>query len=216
MQLMEHFLAPEVRPFAIAAMMIVIVGGVEVCSMLIGFSLSEMAGKALDFDSGSDSNLMNAISWMNVRGVPLLVYLMVLFALFSIAGFLIQDGARAVATPLPTWLAVPFALGAALPLVRWSSGWLAKIIPRDESYAVGEASLVGRIGEVVVGPLDQGLPGRVRVKDVHDNFHFVAAMAAPDSPRLPQGVAVLLVDRVGTRFLAIAAEDEILSRTVKP
>ncbi len=34
--LLEHVMAPEVRPFAIAAAMILIVGSVEVVSMLVG------------------------------------------------------------------------------------------------------------------------------------------------------------------------------------
>jgi hypothetical protein len=74
--------------------------------------------------------------------------------------------------------------------------------------------LVGRVGEVVVGPLDDGLPGRVRVKDVHGNVHFVAATAAPASTALPQGASVLLVDRDGTHFVAIAAPIDITRSTV--
>ncbi|MFK4383028.1 hypothetical protein ABIA40_002436 [Bradyrhizobium sp. USDA 223] len=47
--LLEHVMAPEVRPFAIAAAMIIIVGSVEVISMLVGASLSEMLGTNIDF-----------------------------------------------------------------------------------------------------------------------------------------------------------------------
>ena len=64
-------------------------------------------------------------------------------------------------------------------------------------------------GEVVIGPLDQGLPGRVRVKDVHGNLHFVAASAAPRSAALPQSASVLLVDRDDAHFLAIAAPGDL-------
>jgi hypothetical protein len=66
----------------------------------------------------------------------------------------------------------------------------------------------------VVGPLDHGLPGRVRVKDVHGNVHFVAATAAPTSPALPQGAPVLLVDRDGTHFVAIEAPTDITRSVV--
>jgi membrane protein implicated in regulation of membrane protease activity len=202
-------MAPEVRPFAIAAAMIVIVGFVEVISMLVGASLSEVLGNAVDFGHPSDSGIINAISWINVGGVPLLIFLLLLLGVFSISGFLIQDIASMVAGPLPATLASVGAVAVSIPVVRVASDYMARIIPKDESYAVGLADLVGRVGEVVIGPIDQGPPGRVSVADVHGNRHFVWAVAAPASGPLPQGTHVLLVDRVGTRFVAVKADDEL-------
>lgn len=207
--LLEHVMAPEVRPFAIAAAMIVIVGSVEVISMLVGASLSEMLGTNIDFGHPSDNGVINAISWVNVGGVPLLIFLLLLLGAFSITGFLIQDLARMIAGPLPATVASIGAVAVSVPLVRAASRTIARIIPKDESYVVGLGDLVGRIGEVVVGPLDQGPPGRVSVADVHGNRHFVSAVAAPSSGPLPQGTMVLLVDRDGTRFVAVKADDEL-------
>ncbi|MGY8665530.1 OB-fold-containig protein [Bradyrhizobium sp. UFLA05-109] len=207
--LLEHVMAPEVRPFAIAATMIVIVGSVEVVSMMVGASLSEILGNVVDFGHPGHSGVTNAISWINLGGVPLLIFLLLLLGAFSITGFLIQDIARMVAGPLPASVASLGAVIVSIPLVRISSGFIAKIIPKDESYAVGLGDLVGRVGEVVIGPLDQGPPGRVSVADVYGNRHFVWAVAAPSSEPLAQGSLVLLVDRVGTRFLAVKADDEL-------
>jgi len=207
-------MAAEVRPFAIAAMMVLVIGLAEAGTMLIGFSLSEVVGKAVDFDSHSESSFVNAISWLNVGGVPLLIFLLLCLGLFAITGFVIQDLAGALGGPLPALVAAPLAFAATGPLVRQSSRLVARIIPRDESYVVEIGDLVGRVGEVVVGPLDHGLPGRVRVKDVHGNVHFVAATAAPTSPALPQGAPVLLVDRDGTHFVAIEAPTDITRSVV--
>jgi membrane protein implicated in regulation of membrane protease activity len=207
--LLEHVMSPEVRPFAIAAAMIVIVGSIEIISMLVGASLSEMLGTNIDFGHPSDNGMINAISWINVGGVPLLIFLLLVLGAFSITGFLIQDIARLVAGPLPATLASVGAVVVSIPLVRTASRAIARVIPKDESYAVGLGDLVGRVGEVVIGPLDQGPPGRVSVADIHGNRHFVWAVAAPSSPPLPQGTMVLLVDRVDTRFVAVKAEDEL-------
>ncbi|TQF28875.1 OB-fold-containig protein [Bradyrhizobium sp. UNPA324] len=207
--LLEHVMAPEVRPFAIAAAMIVIVGSIEVVSMLVGASLSEMLGTHVDFGQPSDNGVINAISWINIGGVPLLVFLLLLLGAFSITGFLIQDVARMVAGPLPATLASVGAVVVSVPLVRAASRAIARVIPKDESYVVGLGDLVGRIGEVVIGPLDQGPPGKVSVADIHGNRHFVWAVAAPSSSPLPQGAIVLLVDRDGTRFVAVKADDEL-------
>ncbi|KRQ03137.1 OB-fold-containig protein [Bradyrhizobium manausense] len=207
--LLEHVMAPEVRPFAIAAAMILIVGTLEVVTMLVGASLSEMLGTSIDFSHSSDNGVINAISWINVGGVPLLIFLLLALGAFSITGFLIQDVARMVAGPLPASVASLAAVVVSVPLVRGASRGIARIIPKDESYVIGLGHLVGRVGEVVVGPLDQGPPGRVSVADIHGNRHFVLAVAAPDSAPLPQGTLVLLVDRVDTRFVAVKADDEL-------
>ena len=207
--LLEHVMSPEVRPFAIAAAMILIVGSIEVVSMLVGASLSEMLGTSIDFSHPSDNGVINAISWVNVGGVPLLIFLLLALGAFSITGFLIQDIARMVAGPLPATVASAGAVVVSVPVVRAAGGAIARLIPKDESYAVGLGDLVGRVGEVVIGPLDQGPPGRVSVADIHGNRHFVWAVAAPASGPLPQGTMVLLVDRDGTRFVAVRAEDEL-------
>ena len=209
MGMIDHFLQPEVRPFAIAAIMIGIVGAIETLSMLIGVSLSELLGKAISVDHNSDSTFVNALCWLNVGGVPLLVFILLALGLFSIAGFLIQDAARLVLAPLPASIAALGAVAAMLPLLRAATREVARLIPQDETYAVSLSDLIGRVGQVVVGPLDQGLPGRVRVKDVHNNWHTVTASAAPDSPPLQKGARVLLVDCRDRLFIAIAATDEI-------
>jgi hypothetical protein len=212
--LLEQFMAADVRPFAIAAMMILVIGLAEAVTMLIGFSLSEVVGKAVHFDGHSENGFVNAISWLNVGGVPLLIFILLFLGMFSITGFVIQDLTTAIGGALPTLVAAPLAFAVSVPIVRQATRLVARAIPRDESYAVEIADLVGRVGEVVVGPLDHDLPGRVRVKDVHGNVHFVAASAAPASGELPQGSPVLLVDRDGTHFLAIAAPADVARPTV--
>ncbi|MGJ4959141.1 OB-fold-containig protein [Bradyrhizobium sp. HKCCYLRH2015] len=212
MTIVDHFMQPEVRPFAIAAVMIVLVGGVEIGSMLIGLSISELLGQTVDLGHDGDSTSVgHVLSWINVGGVPLMICILLALGIFSITGFLIQDAARLVAVALPPTAAGMLAAVVTVPLLRSSTRYAARLVPQDESYAVGLSDLVGRTGKVAVGPLDGGLPGRVRVKDVHGNWHMVTASAAPDSPALPVGASVLLVDRKDGRFIAIAAADELTS-----
>jgi membrane protein implicated in regulation of membrane protease activity len=209
MTIVDHFMQPEVRPFAIAAVMIVLVGGVEIGSMLIGLSISELLGQTVDLGhDGNGSSISHVLSWINVGSVPLMICILLALGIFSMLGFLIQDAARLVAVALPPSAAGVLAAIVTVPLLRSSTRYAARLIPQDESYAVGLSDLVGRIGEVAVGPLDQGLPGRVRVRDIHGNWHTVTAVAAPESPSLPKGTHVLLVDRNDGRFIAIAAADE--------
>jgi Protein of unknown function (DUF1449) len=81
---------------------------------------------------------------------------------------------------------------------------------------VDEADFVGHVGEVSIGPLDQGLPGRVRLKDVFGNWHTVSARAGPDVQALPVGASVLLVDRDAKGFIAISAPADLIAQQRSP
>lgn len=137
--LLEHVMSPEVRPFAIAAAMILIVGTLEVVTMLVGASLSEMLGTSVDFSHPSDNGVINAISWINVGGVPLLIFLLLALGAFSITGFLIQDVARMVAGPLPASIASLAAVVVSVPLVRGRAAASPGSFPRTRAMLSASA-----------------------------------------------------------------------------
>lgn len=202
---MELLLAPESRPFAIAATLLVSLVGIEVLMLLIGVSISDFVEKSLDLHDGGGLN------WLNVGGVPLLILIMIALGAFAGIGYAIQGVAHAIAIPVPATLASLGALALAVPVIRSSSRVVARIVPRDETYAVELADLVGRTGQVSRGPLDQGLPGSVHLKDAHGNQHTVRARASKDAEPMPTGSTVLLVDVQGGIFTAIPAPADLNS-----
>jgi membrane protein implicated in regulation of membrane protease activity len=202
---MELLLAPETKPFAIATVMLLGLIGVELLTLMLGVSLSHFVEKSLHFEGHG-----GPLAWLNVGQVPLLILLIILLGAFAATGYVVQSVANAAWTPLPPIIASAIAVAAALPMVRAASRALAKLVPRDETYAVEAADLVGRTAEVTIGPLDEGLPGRVKLKDAHGNWHFPMARAAKDHGQMPVGSTVLLVDREGNCFLAVPASDELL------
>lgn len=199
---MHLFLAPECAPFAIAAMILIGLTAIEILSMLLGFSLSELIGKP-HFE-GHDGVLAGLLSWINIGGVPLLILIMLALGIFAVTGFAIQTVADVIRAPLPAIAAAVPALAVTIPLVRGSTRMIARIVPRDETYAVEADDFVGRTGTVSIGPLDQGLPGRVSVKDAHGNWHQLRASAAKGESPLPIGAQVLLVDRKADIFIAVS------------
>ena len=208
----DLLLAPDVRPFAVAAAIMVALGGIELLAMLVGFSLSEMSGHEVTVEGDGDGILGGLFFWINAGRLPLLILLILLLGHFSIIGFFVQGIAHGIDVPVPAWVASLVAGVWSVPLTRVTSRVIARIIPRDESYAVDEADFVGRTGEVSVGPLDHGLPGRVRLKDVFGNWHLVAARASQDSNALPVGASVILVDRDARSFIATAAPAELIAQ----
>jgi Protein of unknown function (DUF1449) len=208
----DILLAPDVRPFAVAAAIMVSLGGIELLTMIVGFSISELVGHDFALDSQTHSTIGGLFLWINAGRLPLLIWLILALGIFSIAGFLLQAIAHGAGATMPVSIAALAAAGLSLPVIRVTSRGIARIIPRDETYAVNEADFVGHVAEVAIGPLDQGLPGRVRLKDVFGNWHSVAARASPDSAPLPVGARVLLVDRDTRSFIAISAPTDLITQ----
>ena len=205
----DILLAPDVRPFAIAAAIMAALGGLEALTMIVGFSISELIGADFALEAEHDSAIGGLFLWINAGRVPLLILIILVLGVFAIAGFFLQGIAHIAGTAIPVALAALFAAALSLPAVRATSRGIARIIPRDETYAVNDADFVGKVAEVAIGPLDQGLPGRVRLKDVFGNWHSVLARASADSNPLPVGASVLLVDRDSKSFIAISAPEDL-------
>lgn len=207
----DILLAPDVRPFAVAAAIMLALGGIEVLTMLVGFSLGELVGQDAAVEADGHHGLDGLLLWINAGRLPLLILIILTLGVFSIGGFLLQGIAHGVGASVPVWVAALVAAAGSIPVIRSTSRGLARIIPRDESYAVSDADFVGKVAQVSVGPLDQGLPGRVRLKDVFGNWHTVAARASSDSQSLPVGASVLLVDRDPKSFIAISAPADLIA-----
>ncbi len=208
----DILLAPDVRPFAVAAAIMVTLGGIELLTMIVGFSISELVGHDFALDSETHSTIGGLFLWINAGRLPLLILIILALGIFSIAGFWLQAIAHSASATMPVSIAALVAAGLSLPVIRVASRGIARIIPRDETYVVNEADFVGHVAEVAIGPLDQGLPGRVRLKDVFGNWHSVAARASPDSAPLPVGARVLLVDRDTRSFIAISTPTDLITQ----
>ncbi|MBR1200344.1 DUF1449 family protein [Bradyrhizobium sp. AUGA SZCCT0240] len=209
---MDLLLAADVRPFTIAAAIVAVLAVIELLSTMVGFSLSHIVGKDVEIEADGHSAISGLFLWINAGRVPLLILLMLTLGMFSIVGFFLQAIAHSVGISLPVSLAAVGAIIGAIPAVRVTSRAISRVIPRDETYAVDEADFVGQVAVVSIGPLDQGLPGRVRLKDVFGNWHSVPARAGPDSKALAVGTSVLLVDRDTRSFIAIAAPANLIAQ----
>ena len=208
----DILLAPDVRPFAIAAAIMMALGAIELLTTLVGFSLAELIGKDAAVEADSHNGLGGLFLWINAGRLPLLILIILALGVFSIEGFLLQGVAHMVGTAVPVAIAALAAAAGSIPVIRTTSRGLSRIIPRDETYAVSESDFVGKVAMVSIGPLDQGLPGRVRLKDVFGNWHTVAARASPDSAPLPVGTSVLLVDHDAKGFIAISAPADLIAQ----
>ncbi len=209
---MEGIVQPGTVPFWIALLTVAGLGIVELVSVLLGVSASGLLDDSFSYHAPGDTEaglLGSWMSWLNAGGVPLLVLAVILLSVFAVTGFFIQGVASTMLLgPLPLPLAVTGAVAAAIPATRSLSLAVAKVIPRDETNALEQADFLGLTGVVTIGPLDQGKPGTVRVKDRHDNIHFLRAQAA-SGHTIDTGAQVLIVDGADGLFQAIPAPPDL-------
>src|SRR5262249_17799857 len=170
----DILLAPEVRPFAVAAAIMVALGGIEVLTTMVGLSISELIGHDVSLEADHHGGFGGPLLWVYPGRSPLVFLRILGLCVFSLGGFLHQLVGHVLGFVIPVSIAVLAAVAGSLPVIRTTSRGLARIIPRDETYAVNDVDFVGQIATVTVGPLDQGLPGRVRLKDVFGNWHTVS------------------------------------------
>jgi hypothetical protein len=208
----DILLAPDVRPFAIAAAIMLTLGVIELLTTLTGFPFGSVLGSDASLDADGHHGLDGLFLWINAGRLPLLMLIILALGIFSIGGFLLQGIAHSIGTAVPVTVAALVAAAGSIPVIRTTSRGLARIIPRDETYAVSDAEFVGKVALVSVGPLDQGLPGKVRLKDVFGNWHTLNARASADSTELPVGASVLLVDRDAKSFIAISAPADLIAQ----
>ena len=198
---MTMFMAPQTMPFGVAILIMVGLGIIEGIGLFTALSPSQIFDQYLEFDH---PDIDGPLGWLHVGKVPLLV-LFILFLLgFAISGYAIQMFCIGLfGNYLPTILAVVPAGAIGLFTVRGMGGILARIIPKDETTAVSEQTLIGRAGVVVTGTARQGMAAQVKVRDQHGNYHYL--MVEPDDAGIEfeQGTEVLIVKKQGATYLGI-------------
>ena len=110
--LTDILLAPDVRPFAVAAGIMVVLGGIELLATLVGFSLSEIIGKDVAAETDTGSGLGGLFLWINAGRLPLLILIVLALGVFSITGFFLQGLAHGAGLSIPVWIAAIAAADA--------------------------------------------------------------------------------------------------------
>jgi hypothetical protein len=195
--LLEFMLAPENLPFAVALLLMLMIGAVEAVGLGIG---------AVGIDAHGDvhGDAGDLLGWLGVGRIPLLMVIVVLLALFGLIGIAGQQLAEALlGRPLSPWIAGPAAFVAALPATGFGARGLARILPGDETSAISLDDLVGRRATITVGTARTGCPARASVRDRHGLTHYVMVEPTDDRQSVGEGGSVLLVRREGDIFIGL-------------
>lgn len=201
--MIEFITAPENLPFAVALILMAMIGLVEAVGLGVGAA-------HLDLHAGAEADLLG---WLGIGQVPLLVLLVVFLALFGMIGLTLQQVVAAIAgAPMAPWNAAAVAAVASLPLLGVSARGLARVMPTDETTAVGLDSLVAKRATVTIGVARRGSPARAQVRDAHGQTHYVMVEPVGDDQSIAEGETVLLVRREGDIFIGLGDGDAFLPR----
>lgn len=200
---MSLFTTAENLPFGVAFALIVGVALLEGLGLMLAHSPSNMLDDWLP-DIDHDSGLDKVLGWLHLGRVPSLVLLLLFLIGYAVFGYSLQLVMRGlVGHYLPAWLAGLAAVPAGLATVRALGALVAHIVPRDESSAVSELSLLGRVAVVSAGLARQGLAAQARVRDEHGRTHFVLVEPDLADENFEEGSELLLVKKLGAVYRAI-------------
>lgn len=233
--MLSFLTAPGFQPFSIAGLVLVGLLVVEVVSLAFGSSISSLIDGLFHIDSpdvdldagiehhagplgghgagvdvhGGDGLVGTIFDWLNAGRVPLLILMMAAIGSFAVSGLVLQIVAMHVLTALPNLIAIPVAIAAAVPGTRYTSKLVARVVPRDESYALASRDLVGRTGVVTLGPVQVGSAARAKIQDKYGNWHFPRIRPGRPDLVIPQGATILVVDQMENELAVIPAEGRL-------
>jgi hypothetical protein len=201
----SNVFGPELWPFVLAVGLLMLAAVLEGLALLTGASLSHWLDGAVADPGQPDGAIGSTLGWLHIGKVPVIILIIIFLTTFGIVGLaaqlIVKDATGHFMPPLiPAGIAAVAAIGA----IRIFGAALGKVIPRDESTAVSDASLVGRVGTIVIGVAKSGRPAEARIHDEHGTPHYV--MVEPEGPEeaFEAGASVLLVRHLkGRHFHAI-------------
>lgn len=199
---MSILIAPETWPFAAALVILLALGIIEGFGLFLGHSPSEWLQ---DFIHAPVDGAEGMLGWLHLGKVPLLVLLVLFLMGFSTGGYVLQSLAGGyLGAMLPAWLACIPATLTGLASTRTVGSLIARILPRDETVAVSENSLIGRVAVISRGTARAGYAAEAKVRDAHGKLHYV--MVEPDLPAqvFGEGANIVLISKIARGYKCIA------------
>lgn len=201
---MNLFTTPETLPFGVAVALIVAVALLEGLGMLIALSPSNLLDHLLP-DVHGDTAPDHVLGWLYIGKVPTLVLVVIFLTGYALFGYAMQMVVHGLfGSFLPAWIAALLAIPAALVTVRSLGALIARVLPKDESSAVSELTLIGRAGVVCNGVARKGLAAQARVRDSYGRTHYLMVEPDIEGEVFEEGAQVLVVRKIGAFYRCIS------------
>jgi hypothetical protein len=202
---------PANLPFSVSLAVMIAFVLLEIISLSFGAGLSDIIGALLpdldldaDLPDSSPTTFIQILSWFQVGKVPLLMLFLVALTAFGISGLLLQSLARMITgNLLPPLIATIPACFCAVPFIRGIGGLLNTYMPKDETWAVSEDSLIGRSAIIIAGTATQKKPVQAKVRDEHQHTHYILVEPELPEEKFNAGETVIVSSKEGAIFQAV-------------
>lgn len=213
--MIENLTAPENVVFAIALSLFLLIGLVQAASMVMGLeAFSFLEDLAPGAGHGGDAHALAAdlspgvldsvLSMLRIGRVPMIFTFVLFLFLFSFFGYNGQLVLHELGLPrLHAALATPLAFAITLPFLRWGNGFLAKVLPRDESSAISSDALIGRVAIVLLGTVTSERHAEAKVLGPDGKTHYVQVVADGEGATFGKGDHALIVGKRGEGLFTV-------------
>ena len=185
-------------PYLAALTFVLLTGIAELIALLCGHSLSS----AMDTPDLPEGLTGEALDWLNIGRIPLLIVLCMLAGFFGISGILLQGLIiHLLQAPAPNILLAPLCLLLTCPLVHRTGRLIAPWLPRDETTALTEEAFIGCMATITGYHAVAGSPCEGRFTDRFGQVHYL--LLEPEAGKeFRRGDKVIIVCRLsGSRWL---------------
>lgn len=203
-ELSMYLFAEYNNPYLFALAFVLIIGLLEIISLIFGHFLSGALDAHLDnYDALTSGNIGQALHYLNIGRIPSLVVLCLLAGYFGLFGILIQHGwTTLLQAPLSNLLLAPACFIFSVFAVHYSGKIIAPWLPRDESTAITEDDYIGHMAMITGHSALAGTPCEGRFTDKFGQTHYLL-LEPEEGYAFKKGDRVLIICRLSaTRYLA--------------
>ncbi len=202
-------------PFSAALLLMLLLALLEVVGLIMGTGFSDLMDSFLpdmdadldvdvdaDTASGPSSMLGGLFGWLRLGEVPAAVSLVVFLASFSGLGLGLQATLISInEDPMSAMAASLIVLPACLPVMRILTGWLARILPQDETESVSSESFIGKSAIIIMGQATSGSAAQAKLADEYGRDHYIMVEPAEEEHAIPQGTDVIVLEQKNSIYI---------------
>jgi membrane protein implicated in regulation of membrane protease activity len=163
-------------------------------------------------ESAEDGPARHVLGFFGVGRAPLTIVLAALLIGWGISGIAANEALQP-RLQIPgrfIGLSLAIAAGGALVSAKLLAELAARFMPKDESYAVSQAELVGLTGKVIY-PVSESA-GRIHIRDRFRTLHVKPARVAPGAPPIAKSVEVIVASEDAQRRYVVVEPLGITTR----
>lgn len=188
--------------FSAALLLMIIIATIEGVFALFGYGLSNLFDHLfpnIDINhnievSNENFSLGSLFNWLNKGGLPLGVWFILFLTYFGLFGIYLRETIKYFTSiELTMYIAVPITLIVITPMLRGTSVYLSKILPKDESYAVSKNTYLESIAEIVTGTAKINYPAEAKLIDIHGQIHFIMVEPIRENESFKEGEKVYIL-----------------------